>query len=483
MTTGTAANRKNTIMFRSFNIQIRASKTRFPCLLAGLAAGLAIAMLPLRWSAVSIVALPALLLSLFRPDLTLYLFFAGLTLLTDYRSRSDGIHFAIPDADLIQGLPSVMTLFFLLMLISTVFRSTVIERRRPSFSLFFPLLYAGVMLFALATGISRGNNRELLQVDFIGLLLPPVCFWLCLTILDTREKVYRLLAILFAAGTLKALILCAYYLAGRGWTYGTYRIVTLDSADLLIFITTGLLALHLLLAGRLRGLSGTAAAVACLPMLFAIIFSFRRAQWIGCALAGLLLFFGASAAVRRRLIMLGILAVCTAASVAGLGAINQHRREILLTRLASITDKEQPSNVYHILESKQTLKDLSHRPLTGLGLGGQHSPLGIYEDDAVPTNVVHNTFLYIWMKLGLPGLLFFTVAALIFIRKILRFLHTETDSQTRDIALPLAASTGLWFAMFLTSPIPWYLHQTFIKAMIAATVIALIRFEKDGVPS
>jgi O-antigen ligase len=445
---------------------------------SGIAVGLIAVLLPPMVIVVLLAGLVALWVSVVRPDQALVLYFSGVVLLSDDVPHATNCFF-LPDADIIEGLPSVLTTFFLLMFGVTVVRLLIVERRMPPVPIRAVAVFSGVVFVALLTGVNRGGDPELYRVDFIGMLFPALCFCLCRTLLDSREKIVRLVIVLLAVSALKASILAAYYLAGRGWVYqldsnAAYQITTMDSADLLMFITLLLVTAHLIVRGDLRGGRAAAAAVACVPLLYVVVFSYRRAQWVGFVMSAGLLWLGASKRVRRKISLLGagvLLIGCAGAVTAGLDAEKAAR---IGARFSSIFDSKQSSNVYHMLESRQVLRDLSGAPLLGLGLGSRHSPVGLYEHDEVPSNVVHNTFLYVWMKIGLFGLLFLLWVAVRFYRRILRVRRTQIRSAEWGLILPLTASTGLWLATFLTGPVPWYLHQTGMMALVAAMVIGLV---------
>lgn len=455
---------------------------------AGLAVGGAAALLPVMLTAMAFAGMVALLVTIVRPDWALYLYFCGMIFMTDGAPTSGVDCFYLADADVIEGLPSALTTFFLLMFAMTAMRLMIFERRRPPVAMLPVAVITFIVCVAFATGFYRGGDPELYRVDFMGMLLPVLTFCLCLTILDCREKIERLLDVMIAVGAVKAVILAGYYLAGRGWVYqldstAAYRITTMDTADLIVFITLPLIVMHRIVRGDLYGLKALLSAAACAPMLYIVVFSYRRAQWVGLVFSMGLLWLGASKTVRYKmsLLLLGVLLLSSAGAVsAGLDAEKAAR---IASRITSIFDSKQSSNVYHVLESRQVLRDLSESPLFGLGLGSSHSPIGLYEEDEVPTNVVHNTFLYIWMKTGLPGLLFFAWAAVLFFRQVLRFRRHRIARKEWGIILPVAASSGLWLATFLTGPVPWYLHETGLIALFAAMAVALMQQvgEKDVV--
>jgi O-antigen ligase len=209
-------------------------------------------------------------------------------------------------------------------------------------------------------------------------------------------------------------------------------------------------------------------------MLFVILFAYRRAQWIGMIFSLSLLYLGAAKPVRRRLAIVLMASLCTGSALAVATGLSQDKLTRIASRLSSVFDRNQHSNVYHRLESQVTLRDLSKSPLLGMGMGGCHSRLPGYNIDVVPTNVVHNTFLYIWMKTGLPGLLFFLWAAWLYAQQVLRVRRDHPQDTGQNLLLPLAASSGLWLAMFLTGPTLWYFHQTFLLALFAAIGMSLV---------
>lgn len=469
MQTETTNQNRLTMRLRAIS---RSLFTPVALLIVGITVGSLTCKLPLMLTATAFTGVLALWLTFLRPDMALTLFFCGIVMTTDSAPSSGGDFFAIPDMDIIQGLPSALSTFFLMLFCITMVRTLFFEKRRLPVSPVGLGVYIVILILALATGLFGSGDRELLRVDFMGMLFPVLCFYLCLTILNSRERIVRMLIILLAVSALKALILAGFYLAGHGWPYEpTYRIATMDSADLLAFITLVLIATHLLARRDIRGFKGGLVSAACLPMIFVIIFAYRRAQWIGLIFSLGLLYLGAEKLVRRRISVVLAIALCAALASAVLTGLGEEKGNLIGSRIASMFDKNQHSNVHHLLESQQVLRDLSRSPLLGMGLGGHHGSLPGYN---IPTNIVHNTFLYIWMKMGLPGLAFFIWMAILYGRQILRVRKTHPQDDVWGLLLPLAASSGLWLAMFLTGPTPWYFHQTFLLALFAAMGVALI---------
>jgi len=446
----------------------------------GIVVGVLSSKMPLLLTVTAFGGMLAFWLTCLRPDLALTLFFCGVVMLTDGVPEGSADYFSIPDMDIVQGLPSALTTFLLFLFCVVMVRTVFFEKRSLPVSPAWLGVYMGILLLALLTGIFRDGDRVLLRRDFMNMFFPVLCFYLCTTLLNSRKRIERLLTALLVVAALKAVILAAFYLAGRGWPYGGYRVATLDSSDLLVFITLALIVVHLLVRGDISGFRATAAVAASAPLLFVILFAFRRSQWGGMILSMGLLYLGAEKMVRRRIAILLVLALCAAGAVAVATGLSEEKAARITSRFTSIFDKKQSSNQYHLLESQQVLRDLSKSPLSGLGLGSRHSPLGIYEEDTVPTNVVHNTFLYIWMKIGLPGLAFFIWAAVLYGNRILRFRKHHLHDKAWGLLLPLAASSGVWLTSFLTGPVPWYFHETFLLALFAAMGTSLVLQTDSG---
>ena len=430
-----------------------------------------------------LVGLMAVSLPLYRPEWALDVLFFGVVMTTDAVDGRNADFFAIPDADLIQGLPPLLTSYFLF-LFAVYFSHRLIRRRTEKTLSWKPLaVWVAVVALAGLTGLLRGNDPMLLRVDGMNMLFPILCFYLVRQALDTEERATRMLLVVATAAAIKSVILLAYYWAGRGWLYsaveeGSYRIATMDSADLLSMITVLLLIFAGWSCRRFRGGWWVAAVVALLPLALMVVFADRRAQWVGLVLSMLLLLTGLDAPARRRMFGAGGMMLFLLACAVVFSGVADSKLARLGRRSLSILDAQQDSNRYHLLESQQTLRDIARSPVLGLGLGGRHASLGLYDEDEVPDNIVHNAWLYVWMKLGLPGLVFLLWAVGRWVKVYLRYRRETAAAQRSPWALALVSSGGLWLAMSLTGPVPWYFHQTYLIALFAGLSLALMQPER-----
>ncbi|MBI5591083.1 MAG: O-antigen ligase family protein [Deltaproteobacteria bacterium] len=435
-----------------------------------------------------LAAVPLLALILWRrPEYGLYLFIAVVIILTDAMDKDvEGI-FAIKDVKIVQGLPPMLITFFLAMSLIYFFKLYFIERKESLIAVRYGFIVILILLLATATGRWRGWNPIDLRVDFYNVLFPVLCFYLCANVLNTREKVHAMLGVIFIVGVIDACILTAYYLNGNGWPYGieglgSGRIVTQDTKTLMVFVTMTITIYSVSLTRILTGWRRVFALVGCLPMIFAILFSFRRSFWLG-TIASLIVFYIMSSRFEKRKtlawVWIGIMLLTTPLLFAG-NATNMKLLDPFVRRVLTLTDSKQSSNVHHLLESQQTLKDIFSSPILGLGLGSSHSPVfGIdWEADKQPLRIVHNTFLLIWMKLGLPGLLFFMWVLVKYILVLLTYRKRIVSSHSGAIIAATGSALGLWLVLLLTGPVMAYWYQTFMISIFAAIVLTLIREEQ-----
>jgi O-antigen ligase len=444
----------------------------------GLAAGFILAGMPLALGFMSMGALVAVLLPFFSPVWTLGLFVTLLIIMTDAVHTASGSFFAIPDADLVEGLPSALVTYFLFMCAVLILKYGIIGRRRPMYSLRPLVIYAVILALALLTGLRHDWDAAIIRVDFLTLLLPVVFFYLCMEVLQNRRTIIRLLWLIMVVTCLKSVILALFYVMGRGWPYYvtseiSYRIASFDSADLIAGVATLLMAFSLFTFPRTTNAQRMLLVMIAAPVLFVLVFSYRRAQWIGFALSVMFMIPLAHSVQRRRILTVLVLVLLMGTLALMTSEFGAARIERIMRRITSVFDARQDSNRYHLVEAQQTWHDIMQSPVLGLGLGGCHQPLGLYEEEPVPTNVVHNAWLYFWMKLGLPGLLFLVWAFGAFILKGLRARNRPDGQAAWPWAMPLVAGAGLWLAMSLTGPIPWYYHQTFLFAFFAAAAMKL----------
>lgn len=343
-------------------------------------------------------------------------------------------------------------------------------------------IYLGILFLAAITGARHGWDLVQIRVEFMNLVFPVLGFYLFSNVLNDRKKIEGMLWVVFIGCIIKSTILDIYYMMGRGILYSSggdevYRIVTNDSGDLMVFITMILLAYAVVSSGIITGVKSLVLTVGAMPMLFAVIFSFRRGHWVGMLASAGILFLWSSSVQRRKTVagalVIGMM-VIPAVYLAGKGEVMFK----VVKRFSSIGDPEEASNVHHLMEARQTLKDILETPIVGLGLGSLHTATDTgWENE--PRTIVHNTWIYFWMKMGLLGLIFFVWAGVRYVRQIIAYVRMDLRGDDRPLVLAIASTVGLWMIMFLSAPVPWYFHQTFFIALFSSIVLSLIRMQKS----
>lgn len=440
----------------------------------------------------AIAALLTVILAWLKPEYILYMLFSAVIIMTDAITEEltdvGGI-FLVEDIKIMVGIPPVL-ISVLLMLFALYFtKFSILQKQTSAIPFKYLFVYMGVLLietlYSVQSGIAFDDN---LKMDLLRFVYPALCFYLCINILNNTKVIHRMIWVIFVACFIKTGLLDLYYMAGHGWPFGDFQIVTQDSATLMI---AGIMISMVLLivAIRYQHKFLTLMVIASLPMAFALIFSFRRAHWIGQILSFALIYFWSHVRIRKKIVsflgvsfILSAIIVMSINSSAGLQTLSN-----VANRFSTLIDPTQHSNLHHYIEAKQTIKDILKKPIFGLGLGSEHSPVSEtfvdWPEENQPLHVVHNTFIYLWMKLGLPGLILFSWAGLRYLKMLRNYCERSKHGNSWPYISGIGSGIGIWLAMFLTGPVPWYLHQTFLIALFSALAINMIRLDIDELKS
>lgn len=458
----------------------RKSVGYLPLVFLGLLVGLSVVIFSWPLSVLTVAAPVVLFVFFIRPEYGLYLFFFTIIMMTEYFPVNDpgSKAFVFQDIDLVHGLPPTLILSLLMMFSVYFFRLYIVEKKDSRIPIKYLAIFGGILLIAALNGLRNGWDPMELRVDLMQILFPALCFYLCINVLDQEAKISRMLWFVFIASILKAIILGIYYLMGRGIQYSSnFMAVTYDPSDLLAFATI-LLVLFALMTRRGNSSRQVFSILALMvPLVFVVIFSFRRSIW-----GGLLLSFGIyfllhpaipkKTIAKKALLFSGILLLLVNLVAFWQPTISSH----VIERFYSAFDTKNDSNQHHYLESVLTLSELAYQaPVLGLGLGSHHKPVrGIdWAPSDQPTAVVHNTWIYIWMKTGLFGLGFMLWLSYRYFKKIYNFTKASADMRHPHL-FALISSAGIWLTLSLTSPLLAYYHRSFLIALFAAIVISSI---------
>jgi len=466
----------------------------FASLFGGMVLGYIFVTYSWKMSVLVFGALIVATITFFWTEYSLHLFFVLLLMTTDavYEGMFEQQDFfAIPEIDL-PGLPSALNLLFLLMFVVSFVKLYALEKRGSHISLKYLLAYIIILLIALVTGATHPKaTSDLLRLEFLKMLLPVLCFYLCVNIFNDYNKIKKMIWVLFFVCVAKATILDSYYLAGRGFPFGEYRIVSYDTAELMAFVMMLIYCIMMITYGNINGTRAWLLAFMSFPLLFAVLFSFRRGHWLGMLFSLGLLYLWSPSRQRRKIMpflsgsmVLLIPVFCFfLLTDSSLPMDDNSRLSAVSSRFMTLFDPEQASNRHHLYESIQVLKDIMKSPFFGLGLASEHSPvdedLGRWVEERQPLNIVHNTFIYMWMKTGLLGFLFLLWCGYRYTKKVTHYAKNYRSSENWPLTASMGSGIGIWFIMFMTGPVPFYLHQTYLIALFAAIVLSLIRLDNQ----
>jgi hypothetical protein len=462
------------------------------CVLAGVLLGYAYTYYPWKEQVFVVGAICFLTLTWIRPEYSLYLLFMALVMTTDAipdDAVGVGEHFVIEEIKL-PGLPSALNVVLLIIFSVKFLRLYLIDRKTSVIPLKYLFVYTIVLIIALTTGAKHPKaTSDMLRLEFMKMLFPVLCFYASVNILNDYDKVRRMMWVLFMICVIKSAILDVYYLTGRGFPFGDYRIVSYDTGELMAFVVMLLFVIMMISYQKITGIRAWLLALSSTPLLFAVLFSFRRGHWLGMLSSMGLLYLWSPRVQRARLRPYLFTAMLFAFPVICLfilaGALFPRLETASLSRMSSrfstVFDPNQDSNRHHLYESIQTMKDIMESPFFGLGLASEHSPvdenLGGWVEDKQPLNIVHNTFIYLWMKTGFLGFILFIWSGYIYVKEIVRYQKSYRSSGNWPLTVSISSAIGIWFVNLMTGAAPFYFHQSYLIAVFSAMMISLIRLE------
>ncbi len=268
------------------------------------------------------------------------------------------------------------------------------------------LLFTVSIGIGVIVGISNGSTAHELgrEFEFRGIIYLPLLFFLATSILNSEAKITRFLWFMLALSCLRAL-------------YGVYRFVTgpslpgagqytlLHPADGLLLMVMVTVALAWSLRGRLSGAKVRILGLLSAPMLFTVAFSYKRGIWLALGISLLLLALLLPA--RQKMAIALVAGTIGLACLAG-GYLGFEPVSFLGTRLSTIAEPTATSELsytFRYIEARNVLRTMGEHPVLGVGFGQPYIRyLSHPFDELLAPYVTHNGYLYVWMKMGIPGL-------------------------------------------------------------------------------
>lgn len=443
-------------------------------ILGGLASVMVIA--GIAWPPYSAIAaaaiVPSFLLLIGRPDWAFALFFAvetlfseDILLITEQLERSI---YRIPLPYI--GLNCFEVALVILIAITLLQRRGVILGTALDFSLF---LFGAACLSGYVTGVFYSHDlsrifepRRLLHF-FAG-------YYLTVNLIRSKESLRFFLGIFFAAVCLKALQGVFLFTGGAGllikWKI---RAIFTGWEDSLCFVT------FLLMFGAFwldkTQIAGRRWLFVLLPaVVFSFLFSYKRAYYIAIVTGAAALFWLQGGKARMRLI--GLAAGGALIIVLLIAATGQWHA--IGMRIDSILHPTQESSAnYRLVEWRNAMISIRSHPIFGIGLGGI-MPMEIWLSR---TNLlgVHNTFLWVAVKMGVFGLFSLLLVHFVFLKRLFQQNVILRDSYLRAVSKGLTCSFIAFTTAEMFAPMFTQMRTSMWLGIVLGLGMILMELDRD----
>jgi len=348
------------------------------------------------------------------------------------------------------------------------------------------LLFISLAVYSALYAILYGNVERNAALAELRPLVYYSTFFIAVWALTRRAQIVLLMAMMFIVADVTAAVIIVQQFLGQGtfllgvmaqgswliwqqgdWgaAFGSVRVIPPD--HVLVYVMA-IVAFALMLFPRFGLLLRGAFGLQFLFLNVGLLLTYTRSQWLASAVAlsalCLLLPRPDKVALVRVLalaMMLSLVLVLGGASVLTRWESSPTVR-MLGERASSILTPQETletdSLVWRSFETEEALRSISQHPLLGVGLGNAYrnvTTLG-YEADRVQsrfTQFVHDSYLYIAVKMGIPGLLAFVWCCLAFLIATWKSYWEMGDGLSRRLVMVMFASflgVLLWSAFMST---------------------------------
>jgi hypothetical protein len=316
------------------------------------------------------------------------------------------------------------------------------------------LLWTAVCVFGALVGLGVHNNLRYLGLEFAGAAWPLVALFVC-QVQDRRTLP------LAAAGL--ALVALAHTAFGLVWLKILHqRLGGVYFTTVPGFVAVGLWAV-VLLAPRAR--VRWAAYALLVPMLTHQLFSFTRGYWLGIlsgvAVVTALAWRGgprlrARDSLRRLGVLFGSVLVVLATVLAsvqyfGQGALLEWAGKRFQSSFSVQASSETASNIMRLLEYSLAIDAARGSPVVGRGFGYLITNQNPFTGARFPQGVIHNVYLFLWLKLGVVGLAAFAFLMWRVVQATAARAHGQSDWRVRAWLLGAAGMTVQSLVICLTN--------------------------------
>ena len=355
-------------------------------------------------------------------------------------------------------------------------------RRKAMLDVFLarPMLwFLGLSTFSLCFGIAKGYPVYYALKEYRVSSYFVLFYFMSASVLQDPARRVTVTKLVAWTGIAVGCVGIGRYMLGIGKDYYGTLLVYYDIADsMVMYVALFILASFWLVR---RGFL-TVILPLSVPLLFSLVFSFRRGAWIACFAAILVMSWmyqsrgteGARFARRVAPILVG-------AVVAAALFFASNWQGLVSERLASIVDTtEDMSNVFRILDSLNALTTFARHPILGIGSGGQYDFEYYSEAVASPifwenaSRTCHNGYLYVLFKMGIVGFIAYVSIYYRFIRRWIRMRKSAVPNSDRISYYAFGTGVIAILTNNFTSPVSFSLRPTLLLAVIMACVSSVM---------
>lgn len=321
-----------------------------------------------------------------------------------------------------------------------------------------------VSILSCAIGIIRGHSFPQWGSDLNAIMYYSLCF-IMLSVVKNKKELYKLFSLLLCS-TVLGLLKSTFY-PNLGNSYMWIKSDVLESVKLraVNMIGVGIFIISVAIyAGLARGRKKDFYAALSIFFGAMLIYSFVRSVWIAAVSSLSFLFFMPLEKRKYNVIKLSLISIFLFSiylSIAmSLPSHNTLFRWVyaLEKRYESIfVAKDEPSITTRGSEWKEATKRSLQHPFFGNGLGTQITFFTYdkwsYANPWKTTRYIHNAYIFLFLNMGLLGLISFLWLCKSFIKYGMTLYRSLEDEMDKSFSIGVTAAFICWMIVSLAEPI------------------------------
>lgn len=434
----------------------------------------------------------------------------ALVFLTSSFIRPDAVDLRLPVGGLDLRDLTLMGMFGILILHGLIRKKLTV----PWWPVSGPLLvFLGFAIFSALYALLYQGGESNWTFGELRTLIYYAVFFLTAWAITRPKQLFILLAGLFFLADLTATVVILQQflgsenpllavMSGTNWHvwqmgdpsigFGAVRIV--PPGHVLVFVMT-IIAFCLIVFARQTLRMRAVLALQFVYLNIGLLFTYTRAQWVASAIALGLISILLSSADRIQLVRYLLIVILVLLPVYGLLRAELQETpnsapfvDILVSRALSILTPHKTAETYsvewRIFETDEALRSVSQHPLLGVGLGNVYRDPTLLHGEAISgylrfTRYVHNSYLYIAVKMGLLGLVAFLWFCLAFLASGWRAYMNALDEQFKRIMLAILASFVGLLAWSIFQPHLLQVESTIVVGLMVGMIASMRHIEKE----